>query len=177
MMSAVLSRRRLVGTAVYIGIGLVILFFRLMPLNPGEPGLPGPEIMLCVTIAWVLRRPDQLPAAIIVALALISDIMLGRPFGLWSLIVLLATEMLRSRVQSWADQPFVFEWLRVALLMGLMMLGDRLMMLLFMLPVPALGPALLQWLATVIAYPLVVGLVRILGVRRLSAAELELMVN
>ena len=62
-------------------------------------------------------------------------------------------------------------------LMGLMMLGDRLMMLLFMLPVPALGPALLQWLATVIAYPLVVGLVRILGVRRLSAAELELMVN
>ena len=56
-MIAVLRRRRIVGTAAYIGIGLAVLFFQLMPLNPGQPGLPGPDLILCVTFAWVLRRP------------------------------------------------------------------------------------------------------------------------
>ena len=111
-----------------------MLFFQLMPLNPGQPGLPGPDLILCVTFAWVLRRPDQLPAIIIAALALIGDIVLGRPFGLWSLMVLIATELLRPRAWRWADQPFLFEWLRVAVLMGLMMVGARLMMMLFLLP-------------------------------------------
>ena len=174
-MIAVLRRRRITGTAAYIAIGLAVLFFQLMPLNPGQPGLPGPDLILCVTFAWVLRRPDQLPAIIIAALALIGDIVLGRPFGLWSLMVLIATELLRPRAWRWADQPFLFEWLRVAVLMGLMLIGARLMMMLFLLPVPTLGPIMLQWLATVIAYPLVVAFVRALGVRRISASELEMM--
>ncbi|NHF71717.1 rod shape-determining protein MreD [Paracoccus xiamenensis] len=174
-MIAVLRSRRIVGTAAYITFGLAIMFFQLMPLNPGQPGLPGPDLILCVTFAWVLRRPDQLPAIIIAAMALVSDIMLGRPFGLWSLMVLIATELLRPRALRWADQPFLFEWLRVAVLMGLMMIGARLMMVLFLLPVPTLGPVMLQWLATVIAYPLVAAVLRALGVRRISASELEMM--
>ena len=176
-MTRFLSRRRITGTAAYIAAGLAILFFQLMPLNPGQPRLPGPDLTLCMTCAWVLRRPDQLPAIIIVALALIGDIMLGRPFGLWSLLVLIATELLRPRAWRWADQPFLFEWLRVAVLLGLMAIGYRLMMVLFLLPVTPLGPVMLQWLATVIAYPLVVAVVRAAGVRRLSASELEMMVN
>lgn len=176
-MIATLRRRRIVGTAAYIAIGLAILFFQLMPLNPGQPRLPGPDLILCVTFAWVLRRPDQLPAIIIASMALIGDIMLGRPFGLWSLMVLIATELLRPRAWRWADQPFLFEWLRVAVLMGLMMIGMRLMMVLFLLPVSTLGPVMLQWLATVIAYPLVVFAVRALGVRRISGSDLEMMVS
>ncbi|MFD1797628.1 rod shape-determining protein MreD [Paracoccus aurantiacus] len=174
-MSRLLSRHRIVGTAAYVGTGLAIMFFKLMPLSPGEARLPGPDLMMCITLAWVLRRPDQLPAVIIAALALIGDLMLGRPFGLWSLMVLIATELLRPRAQRWADQPFLFEWLRVAVLMGLMVIGNRLIMALFLLPLPALGPIMLQWLASVMAYPLVVAAVRSLGVRRLSAAELEMM--
>lgn len=170
-----LIRHRLVGTAMFIGIGLAILFFRLMPLAPGATALPGPEVMLCVTFAWVLRRPDHLPAIIIVAMTLIGDIMLGRPFGLFSLFVLTATEFLRSWALRWGDQPFFFEWLRIAVLVALLLLGYRIVMLLFMLPVPALGPVMLQWLATTAAYPAVVVLLRLAGVRRPTAAELEMM--
>ncbi|TKW67779.1 MAG: rod shape-determining protein MreD [Paracoccus denitrificans] len=176
-MSERTRRRRLVGMAVYIGIGLAMLFFQLMPINAGATGFPGPDLMLCVTCAWVLRRPDQLPAAIIVAMTLIGDFLLGRPFGLWSLFILAATELLRPRAYRWSDQAFVFEWLRVSLLIGLMMVGYRFVMMLFLLPVPALGPVMLQWLATVAAYPIVVLCLHLIGIRRLGAAELELMVQ
>ncbi|WBU61024.1 rod shape-determining protein MreD [Paracoccus albus] len=176
-MNDIVKRRKIVATAGYIGIGLVALFFRLMPLNPGEPGLPGPDIMLALTLAWVLRRPDQLPVAIIVALSLIGDFLLDRPIGLWSFFVLVATEMLRPRSQRWADQAFVFEWMRVGALIGLMLIGYRLIMMLFLLPVPPLAPVMLQWLATVAAYPVVVLALHMIGIRRLSAAEIEMMVH
>lgn len=176
-MSNPARRGRLVGMAGYIGMGLAMLFFQLMPINPGATGLPGPDLMLCITCAWTLRRPDQLPAAIIVALALIGDFLLGRPFGLWSFFILVATELLRPRAQRWTDQAFVFEWLRVSVLIGLMLIGYRLFMMVFLLPVPALAAVMLQWLATVAAYPLVVLVLHLIGVRRLSAAEIELMVH
>lgn len=171
------KRRRMVSIAIYVALGLAILFFQLMPLNPGRPGLPGPDLMLCLTFAWVLRRPDQLPAPIIVALALIGDFLLGRPFGLWSFFILVGSELLRPRAQRWADLALLFEWLRVALLIGLLLIGYRLMMMLFLLPVPALGPVMLQWLATVAAYPVVVLALQLIGVRRLNAAEIEMMVH
>lgn len=170
-------RRRFVAMSIYIGIGLMILFFQLMPLHPGQPGRPGPDLSLCLTFAWVLRRPDQLPAVVIVALSVVGDLLLGRPFGLWSLFILMATELLRPRAQRWADQAFLFEWLRVAILMGLMLISNRLIMVLFLLPVPALAPVVLQWVATVAAYPLVVLAVHVIGIRRLSTAELEMTVN
>lgn len=168
-------QRRLLGTAAYVAIGLIILFLRLMPLNPGVPGWPGPDLMLGLSSAWVLRRPDQLPALIIVALALIGDLMLGRPFGLWSFFLLLGTETLRPRAFRWADQPFLFEWMRVAVLMGLLIIGYRMTMQIFMVPVAQFGPVMLQWLATVAAYPVIVGVIRTLGIRRLSRTELDMM--
>lgn len=176
-MSDVKRRRQLVATVVYIAIGFAILFFRLMPLSPGEPGLPGPDLMLCLTFAWLLRRPDQLPVVVVVTLSLTGDLILDRPIGLWSLLILVATETLRPRAQRWADQAFVFEWLRIATLIGLMLIGYRVMMILFLLPVPALAPVMLQWLATVTAYPFVVLALQLMGVRRLTAAEIEMMVH
>ncbi|MFV0408898.1 MAG: rod shape-determining protein MreD [Paracoccus sp. (in: a-proteobacteria)] len=172
-----LRRRRLIATCAYVGICLVIMFFELMPLAPGRPGPAAPDLALCLTLAWVLRRPDQLPVLVIATMMMLGDIMLGRPFGLWSLIVLVGSEFLRGRGQVWADQPFLFEWLRVSLLMGLMMVAARVIMVLFLLPVPGLAPIAMQWLATVVAYPLVVLVIHMIGVRRMSPAEIEMMVH
>ncbi|MFV0292659.1 MAG: rod shape-determining protein MreD [Paracoccus sp. (in: a-proteobacteria)] len=176
-MTGPIRQRRLVAVTAYITIGILILFFQLVPLSPGKPGTTAPDLTLCLTLAWILRRPDQLPAIVIAGVILVGDIMLSRPFGLWSFFVLTGTELLRPRAQPWTDQAFVFEWLRVSALMGLMMLGFRLMMIVFLLPVPALGPVALYWLTTVIAYPLIVAIIHVIGVRRLSAAEIEMMVH
>lgn len=176
-MNTPVRRQNLIGIIIYIVISLLILFFRLMPITPGLPGLPGPSLILCLTFAWVLRRPDQLPAVIIVISSLVGDFVLGRPFGLWSFLLLTGTEILRPRAMRWSDQPFLFEWLRVSLLIGLMIISYRLILIVFLLPVPAFGTVIIQWLVTAIAYPLTVLVVYLIGVRRLSAAEIEMMVH
>lgn len=175
-MAEVPLREVLAGAALYAACFLAILFLRILPLNTGFTGWPGPDLVLCLTLAWVLRRPEQLPALIIVLLFLVEDILLMRPIGLWAAIVLFGSEAARLREARWRDQPFMVEWLRVALLIGAMMLGYRIVQILFLLPVPALGQVILQYIATVATYPLVVGVARwLIGLRRVTAAEADMM--
>ncbi|MBD9527925.1 rod shape-determining protein MreD [Paracoccus sp. PAR01] len=160
-------RHRLAGQILFILLFLAILFLRLMPLNPGRVIWPGPDLAICLSIGWVLRRPEQAPVLIIAALFLLEDILLLRPLGLWAAIVVMGTEAARRREQHWRELPFMIEWLRVAVLLALMLLACRFTLALFFLPRPPLGQAILQFIATTAAYPIVVGLMRWpLGLRR-----------
>lgn len=168
------TSRRLIGQSLFVGVGMFIMFLRILPLSPGAIRLPGPDLMLCLTFAWVLRRPEQVPAILIAALFLVEDLLLLRPLGLHAFVVLMATEALRTREPRWRDQAFVFEWLRVGTLMLLMIIGERLIMAVMLIPMPALGFVSLQFLATIAAYPVVVLAAHwLLGLRRTSPAEAE----
>lgn len=165
-------RRVLLGGAVITLFYCLILFMRLLPLASDFTGWPGPDLGLALIMAWVLRRPDQVPAPLIAALVLLEDILLMRPPGLWAVIVLAGSEAARLREHRWRDHPFMVEWLRVAILMLGMLIGYRLVLILFLLPVPALGQVILQYLATVFAYPLVILAARwLVGLRRISPVE------
>ncbi|MFD2439676.1 hypothetical protein ACFSS8_05565 [Paracoccus kondratievae] len=72
-------RLRIFGQVLFILLFLAILFWRLLPLSPGSIGWPGPDLALCLTVFWVLRRPEQVPVLTIAALFLIEDILLMRP--------------------------------------------------------------------------------------------------
>ena len=171
-----MRRPVLVGTALFCTAMAVLLFLRLLPLSAGTVRLPGPDLALCLALAWVLRRPDQLAAPVIALAFVVQDIILLHPLGLWSAIVLAGTEAARLREARWRDAPFMVEWLRIAILMGMMMLAYRFIQVLFMMPVPALGQVILHFIATVAAYPAVVLAARILfGLRRASLAEAEQM--
>lgn len=166
----------LLGSVLLVLCWIVLLFFRLLPLADGVSNWPGPDLGLCLILAWVLRRPDQIPAVLIVALVLAEDLLLWRPPGLWTLFVLLASEAARTRESRWREQPFMVEWLRVSILIGGVMLGYRMVQLLFFLPVPALGQVMLQLIATVAAYPLVVVAARlVVGLRHATPVEIEMM--
>lgn len=172
------GRGRLAGQLLFVLLFLCSLFIRLLPVAPGRIGWPGPEMFLCLTLAWMLRRPHQIPVWLIAAVFLIEDVILWRPFGLWAAIVLLATEWLRSREVRWREMPFMFEWLRVAALFGVMILARRFVMALSLSPQPILGEVVLQYLATVAGYPVVVlGAYWLIGLRRTTAAEAEMMRN
>ena len=171
-----MRRQMLIGTALFCAATAVLLFLRLLPLSAGATWLPGPDLGLCLVLAWVLRRPDQLAAAVIVLVFTIQDIILFQPLGLWPAIVLAGTEAARLREARWRDQPFMVEWLRIAILIGMMMLGYRIIQVLFMMPVPALGQVILQFIATAAAYPLVVLAARaLIGLRRINPLEAEQM--
>lgn len=175
-MVEVATRQMLTGAALFAACFLAILMMRMLPLSAGFAGWPGPDLGLCLALAWVLRRPDQLPALLIVALFLFEDLMLWRPIGLWAAIVLAGTEAARSREPRWRDQSFLIEWLRVSILITGMVLGYRVVQVLFLLPVPALGQVILQLLATIMAYPAVVVAARwLVGLRRISPADAEML--
>ncbi|TWI38042.1 rod shape-determining protein MreD [Paracoccus sulfuroxidans] len=159
--------RRLRGQLIYIVLMMIFLFWRLLPLSPGQIIWPGPDLALCLTFAWVLRRPDDVPVLIIAALFFIEDIVLLRPLGLFTALVVMATEAARVREPRWRELSFVIEWLRVALLIAMLMLANRILLIVFVLPAPPLGQMILQFLATAAAYPIVVALARWpLGVKR-----------
>ncbi|MFC3628559.1 rod shape-determining protein MreD [Paracoccus angustae] len=169
-----MKRPVLAGTVLFCAAMAVLLFLRLLPLSAGGVRLPGPDLGLCLTLAWVLRRPDQLAAPVIALVFVVQDIVLFHPLGLWPAIVLLGSEAARLREGRWRDGPFVVEWLRIAVLMGMMMLGYRIIQVLFMMPVPALGQVILHYIATVAAYPPVVLAARaLIGLRRIAPGEAE----
>ncbi|MGZ3217651.1 rod shape-determining protein MreD [Paracoccus sp. T5] len=166
------SRDFIIGTILFLGLAMLLLFIRLLPLSEGIMGWPGPDLGLALILAWVLRRPDQLAVPVILLAVLIEDVLLLRPLGLWTAVVLIGSEAARAREPRWRDQPFMVEWLRVAMLIGLMMLGYRIVQVLFVVPVAALGQVILQYLATVAAYPVVVfGARWLIGLRRIGHGE------
>lgn len=169
------TRRRIVGMAIYALLALAIIVLRLMPLSQGSLRFPGPDLLLCLSLVWVLRRPRDVPAPLIAGLVLIEDIVTLRAPGLWALAVLTGTEAARRREHRWRDQPFLVEWLRVAVLMGAMVIGTRLVLMLVLVPVPPLGQVVLQFLATAGAYPVVALLARWgLGLRRGAATDQDM---
>lgn len=142
--------------ALFLALAALLLFLRLLPLSTLPARIPGPDLMLCITFAWVLRRPDFVPAVAIVAVFVIEDMLAMRPPGLWALVVLLGSEFLRDRAGAMRGLPFMAEWATVTAVMAIMLLANRLVLALVMVPQTGLGLTLLQLLTTVAAYPLVV---------------------
>jgi rod shape-determining protein MreD len=141
---------------LFLLIALTLLFLRLLPLGSSAGQWPGPDILLCVILAWVMRRPDYLPVLLIVLVVLLEDLILMRPPGLWTALVVMATEFLRSRVALTRELNFLVEWLLVAGLMIGILLAYRLAFALVFLPQPGFGFSLMQTLWSVLCYPVVV---------------------
>ncbi|MDT8854190.1 rod shape-determining protein MreC [Paracoccaceae bacterium Fryx2] len=161
---------------IFVAVALVLLFLRLLPLGGLAGEWPGPDLLMCLVLAWVLRRPDYLPALLIALVVLVEDFVLMRPPGLWAAIVLLASEFLRSRAALTRELSFVAEWLMVAGLMLAMLLGYRLVFAVAFLPQPDFGYAMVQSVVTMLCYPAVVGLSWLaLDVRKPAMGEVDAM--
>lgn len=173
-MSAVWRLDALGYPALWLALALLSLFLRLLPLDPAEPGAPGPDLILALTLAWVLRRPAHLPALLIGLVWLLEDLLLMRPPGLWALIMLAGTEVLRARHALVREIGFLLEWAMVAGVLVAMTLAYRLVLAVFFLPRPPLDLSLAQLVATLVAYPLAVLVLQVvLRVRKPATGELD----
>jgi rod shape-determining protein MreD len=151
----------------------LILFFALLPFGPPEGGVPGPDLLACLTFAWVLRRPDYVPLWLLVPVLLLADALLMRPLGLWTLILLLASEYLRRRVDPTEVGTFWSEVAMVsAVIVGAFLLNHLALLLLLAETPPLLGQGL-HLLATVVFYPLTAVFSQLIGVRRLAPGEFD----
>lgn len=141
---------------LFVALAAFVLFLRILPLGSIAGNWPGPDLLLCLIMAWVMRRPDYLPVLLIALVVFIEDLILMRPPGLWTALTVVATEFLRSRVALTRELNFAVEWLLVAGLMIGMLLAYRLIFALVLLPQPPLGFALMQIFWSVLCYPVIV---------------------
>ncbi len=159
---------------LFLALALFLLFVRLLPLGSAPGSLPGPDLLLCLILVWTIRRPDFLPMPLILGVILIEDLILMRPPGLWTAVVVLATEFLRGRAALTRELNFLVEWMLVSGIMLGMMLTYRVVLGLTFVPQPAFGFAVVQLLWSIALYPLVVALSRlILDLRKPATGEVD----
>ncbi|MFE3838932.1 rod shape-determining protein MreD [Pseudogemmobacter sonorensis] len=159
---------------LFLALAVFVLFARLLPVGQ-EPGeYPGPDLLLCLMLAWAMRRPDFIPVWLIVLATLTEDLLLLRPPGLWTALVVMATEFLRSRVALTRELNFVVEWLLASGLMVAMLLAYRTAFALTLLPQVPFSFALVQTVWSILAYPAVVGLSRLVfDLRKPATGEID----
>ena len=172
------TTNRLMYRALFIGLAAFFLFARLLPLSTEPTSWPGPNLLIGLTLAWLLRRPDYVPVGIIVLVFLFEDLLLMRPPGLWALLALLATEFLRDREATTRDLSFPVEWALVSVVIVVMTALNALVLGITMVPQGGLALTLRQLLMTILAYPLVVLASHYLfGLRRAAPGEIDAVGN
>lgn len=173
MAEAIITRRwryRL----LFVFLAAVVMFFQLLPLDAGPGGLPGPDWLLLLGCAFVVRRPNYLPVTLAAVVYLLTDVMYLRPLGLWAAISVLGLEFLRTRQAVTRELPFLVEWAMLAAVIVAMTISNTLILAIFRVDQPALGLSLIQMIATILAYPLVVLFAsRILGLRKMAPGEVD----
>lgn len=159
---------------LFVVLALCIMFLQLLPLDAGPGGLPGPDWLLLFGCAFALRRPDYIPLLLAATIYLLADVLFMRPLGLWAAICVLGLEFLRTREAGTRDLPFPAEWAMVTGLIVVMTLAYAAILAFFGVDQPALGLSLIQMIATVLAYPVVVLFcAKLLGIRKISPGEVD----
>ncbi|MFT5639805.1 MAG: rod shape-determining protein MreD [Paracoccaceae bacterium] len=149
--------RRLFGRLSYACCAFLILFVGLVPFSFIPKNLPGPDLLLCLTFAFVLRRPDYIPVWLLAGAIFLSDVLLLRPPGLWTAIMIFAVEFTRLQEYRFRDLIFPFEWAFVGAIMFLCLISYHLVLSIMIIPQVGFSTTMLHFLTTLVAYPLVVG--------------------
>jgi rod shape-determining protein MreD len=157
---------------LFAALAALVMLVKLLPLETGAEGLPAPDLLLCLVLAWVVRRPDLLPVLLVAALFFLADMMLMRPPGLWAGLVVLASEWLRRRQRPLRAMPFVVECALVGGVITAMIVAHWAVLSVLFVQQPTLGQQLLGMPVTLAAYPLVVGVLHYgLGICKRPAIE------
>lgn len=160
--------------AAYLGLALAIILLQLMPLEFTPRRFAPPDYLICLSFAWAVRRPEYVPAPAIALAILLADLLFQRPPGLLAVLVLGGAELLKRQMRGLRDQPFLMEWLSVAIVIVGVSLTYRLVAAIFLIPQAPLSLTAIQALGTVLVYPLVVLLsYAVLGLRKSAPGEVD----
>lgn len=150
------TTQRMIYRLAYVGVTVTLIGILILPLDTRPVRIPGPDLLMCLTFAWIQRRPDFVPPLLLVGMALLADFLLMRPPGLWTLLLFLGAEYLRGRNDNDTEQTFLEEWLFTTAVIIAITLLNALLLSIFAVPHIALGKAAIAMVMSIIFYPLVV---------------------
>ena len=160
--------------AMYLALALVVIFANLLPLDFQPRVWAGPDLLVAFTFAWVLRRPEFVPALAVGLVFLLADLLFLRPPGLFAALMVLGTQTLKTRSRNLRDQSFLMEWLAVAGVFLTLSLANRLVLAVLLIPQAPLGLTIIHVVMTLICYPFVVMISQlVVGVRKASPGDLD----
>ncbi|MHA6344969.1 rod shape-determining protein MreD [Roseivivax sp. CAU 1761] len=148
--------------ALVVGLGLVVMFFQLLPVDALPARLAGPDVMLALLFALAVRRPAYVPFWLVGLLMLLADLVFQRPPGLWAALTVISLESLKTRERRSRETAFAMEWAAVAT--GLIVMALIYQIALWVLIIPIANAPLLasQTVLTILAYPVAAALVQLL---------------
>lgn len=158
--------------ALFLAVAGVVILAGLAPMGGAPRTVPPPEMLLALTLAWVARRPREVPALSVAAVFLAADLLLMRPPGLHALAVLAAAEWLRAHPPRPGDP--LAEWGRAGAAILVAGLAEQAALALTLTAGPPLGPALARSALTAAIYPVAALVVwAAFGARRPPRGEAE----
>lgn len=161
---------------LYVGLVIALIFMHLLPLESAPSRIAPPDVIIALTFAWAMRRPEYVPALSVGLVALLADLLLQRPPGLMAALTVIGAETLRARAQSNREVHFMIEWATVAGVIIAVSLTSRIALSTLIVPTAPWGMALLQTALTIAIYPIVVLISRFLfGVSKPAPGEINAM--
>ena len=152
----------------------LITFVYMLPISTLPASLPGPDLPLLLVYAWVMRRPEYVPAVLVAALFFLIGILMQEPPGLRPALILIGLEYLRARARATSDRSFAMEWGMVVAVMAAVLLAERVILAVFLVEQVSFGKSVLRLLISGAAYPVVVAVsVYLFRVRRPLPGEAD----
>lgn len=157
-----------------LGLVLIAIFFKLLPLQSGGSTLPRPDLILCLMAAWAIRRPALVPLGSVLLVGLLTDFLFFRAPGVWTLLMILGFEALRIQARREGTMSIATEAGTILAVFTSAFLANRLILGAFAVPQAPLGATLLELVLTLICYPLVaLATVFIFRVRRPDPTDIQ----
>ena len=139
---------------IYFCIGLLIIFFQILPLQTIPQTWSGPNVLLVFFAAIVSKRPEFTSSFLIASIFLIEDFFLMRPPGLMSALTVLGFNFLKRKIQNQEVNSFIFGWGNVTTCLTIILLLYYFISVLLFIPSAGFKLTLMELLMTLALYPI-----------------------
>ncbi len=147
-----------IGRAVFGSTALIVTLSAMLPLGLSAESAVMADLLFCLCFAWVIRRPSTAPVGLIAFFALLADFLLMRPLGLWTFIIIVASEFARAQRVPLREQMFIVEWFIFAFVFAFALFANLAILEISFSDTPSFNLMFSFFLNTCIAYPFVVAL-------------------
>ena len=156
---------------VYFCIGLLIIFFQILPLQTIPQTWSGPNVLLVFFAAIVSKRPEFTSSFLIASIFLIEDFFLMRPPGLLSALTVLGFYFLKRKFQNQEVNSFIFSWASVTTCLTIILLLYYFISVILFIPSAGFKLTLMELIVTLALYPIFSILIGSLDKLNLTEAE------
>ncbi len=142
-----------VHQVVYFCIGLLIIFFQILPLQTNPQTWSGPNILLVFFAAIVTKRPEFTSSFLVASIFLIEDFFLMRPPGLMSSLTVLGFYFLKRKFQYREGNSVIFEWGSVTTCLTIILVLYYFISIVLFIPSAGFRLTLMELIVTLALYP------------------------